>query len=282
MAADTALGMRIDTEEAARLAGDAANATAILAEETARMAADAALSTRIDAIEIEAAGNIGDLDMLTTDIKTTIVAAINEVDAHNNATQLALENEVTRAMAAEAAVQAAAFADATAKANAAQSAAQMYADGIVATEATARIAGDATNAAAIAAETTARMAADTALGIRIDEETARAIAEETLLSDRILGEAQKRAIDIAAVRESYDATNYTFQSGVAATTHTITHNLNADFVTFTVLVERPDGSYRNDIVSVEETNSNTLTIFLTVASKVKVAVHSMRLLGALA
>ena len=68
---------------------------------------------------------------------------------------------------------------------------------------------------------------------------------------------------------------FTFQAGVSATTHTVAHNLAADFVTFTVLVERADGSYRNDIVSVEEFDSNTLKVYLSEAAKVKVAVQSM-------
>jgi len=79
----------------------------------------------------------------------------------------------------------------------------------------------------------------------------------------------------ASIRSDYNSKNFTFQSGVAATTHTITHNLAADFVTFTVLVERSGGGYRNDIVSVEETTSNTLTVYLSEAAKIKIAVQSM-------
>ena len=42
-----------------------------------------------------------------------------------------------------------------------------------------------------------------------------------------------------------------------------------------VYVEGDDGKYRNDIVAVEETNNNTLTIGLTESRKVKVAVVSL-------
>jgi hypothetical protein len=41
------------------------------------------------------------------------------------------------------------------------------------------------------------------------------------------------------------------------------------------LVERAGGLYRNDIVSVEETSSNVLTVYLAEASKIKIAIHAM-------
>ena len=69
--------------------------------------------------------------------------------------------------------------------------------------------------------------------------------------------------------------NFTTQTATAAVTHVIAHNLAASFVTFTVLVERADGTYRNDIVSIEETDTNTLTVYLTEARKIKIAVQSM-------
>ena len=86
--------------------------------------------------------------------------------------------------------------------------------------------------------------------------------------------ADRTAAD-AAIRSDYNARIYTQQTAVAATTHVIAHNLGASFVTFTVLVERADGSYRNDIVSVEETDTNTLKVYLAEASKIKIAVQSM-------
>ena len=109
----------------------------------------------------------------------------------------------------------------------------------------------------------------------VSAEVSRAQAAEVALGGRIDTEAAARAAADSAIRSAYNATNFTYQSGVAATTHTVAHGLGADFVTFTVMVERADGSYRNDIVSVEETNSNTLTVYLTEAAKIKIAVHTM-------
>jgi hypothetical protein len=40
-------------------------------------------------------------------------------------------------------------------------------------------------------------------------------------------------------------------------------------------VERAGGKYRNDIVSVEETDRNTLTVHLSESAKVKIAVVTM-------
>jgi hypothetical protein len=146
---------------------------ALKLEETNRVADVTGLDTRVTTVETQVNGKIGDLTTLTTDAKTSLVAAINEVDAN------------------------------------------------------------------VAAEATARAVADT------------------------------------AIRSDYNATNFTFQSGVAATTHVVTHNLDADFVSFTVMIERDDGTYRNDIVSVAETSRNILTVYLSESSKIKMAVHSM-------
>jgi hypothetical protein len=190
-AADTVLQGNIDSEATARAAADTTNANAITAETTrataaeginsaaiiseatARTAADTALDGRVTTVEGQVSGKIGDLTTLTTDTKSSLVAAINEVDAN------------------------------------------------------------------VGAEATARAAAD------------------------------------AAIRTDYNARNFTFQSAAAATTHVVTHNLDSAFVSFTIMIEREDGTYRNDIVSVAETSSNVLTVYLSESSKIKLSVHSM-------
>jgi len=88
-------------------------------------------------------------------------------------------------------------------------------------------------------------------------------------------EATTRAAADASIRTDYNAKRYTYQSAIAALTHTVTHNLNASFVDFSVLVERPNGLYRNDVVSVEEFDSNTLKVYLASAQKIKIAVTNM-------
>ena len=79
--------------------------TAIVQGLDDNIVADEALDDRITELESKVGGNMGDLATLTTDAKDTIVAAINEVDAHIDAEVLAREtavsDEQTRAETAE-------------------------------------------------------------------------------------------------------------------------------------------------------------------------------------
>ena len=74
---------------------EAALTNALNTEIAARIAGDSSLDTRVTAVESQVNGKVGDLTNLTTDAKDTIVAAVNEIDANINA-------EVARATAAEA------------------------------------------------------------------------------------------------------------------------------------------------------------------------------------
>lgn len=77
------------------------------------------------------------------------------------------------------------------------------------------------------------------------------------------------------IRSDFNDLFYTETTSVAATTHTISHNLNAAYVDFTVLVDNGSGIYVNQIVPVTETNANTLTIELTLARNIKIAVQKV-------
>lgn len=100
-------------------------------------------------------------------------------------------------------------------------------------------------------------------------------AADTALNNLISQEVTNRTNAVSLVRTDYNAKRYTYQSATAATTHTVAHNLNTAFVDFSVMVERPNGLYRNDVVSVEEFDSNTLKVYLASAQKIKIAVTSM-------
>lgn len=67
-----------------------------------------------------------------------------------------------------------------------------------------------------------------------------------------------------------NAQRFTYQSSAAAVEHVITHNLDSLFVTVDVWTEGEDGKYRKDIVDIEETNANSVTVRLTESAKVKV------------
>jgi hypothetical protein len=83
------------------------------------------------------------------------------------------------------------------------------------------------------------------------------------------------ADSVSTFKSDFNARRATFQAASAATEHTFTHNLNNAYVDFTVMVEREDGSWRNDVVGVQHYDNNTLKIFLSVARKVRVSATSM-------
>ena len=231
--------------------------TADLAAETAaREAADTALDGRVSTVEGQVNGKIGDLTSLTTDAKSTIVAAVNEVDAH-------VDSEAARAQAAEAQL----TTDLLAEISRAQAAeAQLTTD--LGAEAAARQAADATLTTNLAAEATRAQAAEATL--------TAAVAQE--VSDRqaaVSAEAVARAAADTAIRSDVNAGKFVFTAFAAALTHTVQHNLNTSPVLVSVYTEGDDGKFRNDIVAVEETNNNTITIDLTESRKVKVAVMSL-------
>lgn len=109
----------------------------------------------------------------------------------------------------------------------------------------------------LTSEASTRSAADTTLQSNIDAEVAARTAADT------------------AIRSDYNARRFTFASASAATQHTVTHNLNSQFVDFTVWVQRADGSWRNDIVSVKATDANSMDVYLSSAANVRLSVTSM-------
>ena len=188
-------------------------------EVAARKAADTALDGRVSTVEGQVNGKIGDLTTLTTDAKSTIVGAVNELDAHVDA-------EVARAQAAEQ---------------------QLTTD--------------------LLAEISRAQAAETALSASI----AQVAVDQTAVAN----EASARAAADSAIRSDVNAGKFVFVASSAALTHTVQHNLNTSPVLVSVYTEGDDGKFRNDIVAVEETNDNTITIGLTESRKVKVAVMSL-------
>ena len=216
----------VTTEANARTAADTGlqnsidGLTSDLATEVAdRKAADTALDGRVSTVEGQVNGKIGDLTTLTTDAKSTIVGAVNELDAHVDA-------EVARAQAAEQ---------------------QLTKD--------------------LLAEISRAKAAETALSASV----AQVVADQTAVAD----EASARAAADSAIRSDVNAGKFVFVASSAALTHTVQHNLNTSPVLVSVYTEGADGKFRNDIVAVEETNNNTITIGLTESRKVKVAVMSL-------
>jgi len=306
VAAINELDADVQAEVAARTASGAAlqgNIDTVQAnveaEEAARIAADADLQASIDAEAAARAAATGDLSTLTTAAKGNLVAALNEIDAQVDAMgavsegrldamqaeidaeEVARAEAVTALQASVAAVQAEVDAEEVARADA-DTALQAAIDA----EVQARTTAVAAVQAEVDAEEVARADADTALQAAIDAEAAaRAAADGDLstLSTTAKGSLVAAINEVSALagegtaslQEAINATKFGFTSQAPALTHTVTHNLNASPLMVSVFVQGDDGIYRNDIVAVEETTANSLTIGLTESRNVKVAVMSL-------
>lgn len=272
-------------------------------EATTRASADTALDSRLTTVESQASGKIGDLTTLTTIVKTDLVSAINELDsdivaeaaarvtaisteaAARSAADTTLTTdliaEVSRAEAAEGVLQGNIDSEAAARA-----AADTALQNNINTEASARAAADTTLTNALATEVARAEAAEVVLTTAVSDEAARATAAEVVLQGNITAEAAARvAADSAeataratadtAIATAVNAGKFSYTADAAALTHTIAHNLNTSPVLVSVYVQGDDGKYRNDMVAVEETDNNTITIGLTESRKVKIAVLSL-------
>lgn len=85
------------------------------------------------------------------------------------------------------------------------------------------------------------------------------------VADRVDALEQSAGSALAAI----NAQRFTYQSTAAAVEHLIDHNLNSLFVAVDVWTEGDDGKYRKDIVEIEETNANRVTVRLTESAKIK-------------
>jgi hypothetical protein len=243
------------------LASEVARAQAAEAAEASRaQAAEAAEASRAQAAEL----------VLTNDLASEVSRAqAAELVLTNGLAQevadrtAAVAAEASRAQAAEATL----TSDLAAEVARAQ-AAELVLTNDLASEAAARI-------AAVSAEQTRAQAAEATLTSDLASEVSRAQAAELVLTNDLATEVAARTAADSAIRSDYNATMFTFQSGAAANTHIVAHGLNASFVDFTVLVERANGTYRNDVVSVEEVDTNTLKVYLSSAQNIKMSVRSM-------
>lgn len=88
-----------------------------------------------------------------------------------------------------------------------------------------------------------------------------------------------------AVRDAYDATIFTYESTVAAATHVLTHNLGSPFIDFSVMIQRADGFWYNDIASIQMDSvdpTNKATLYLSSALNVRVIARSAVKIGLVA
>ena len=128
--------------------------------------------------------------------------------------------------------------------------------------ATAAIAAEQARAEGV--EATLRTDVDAANAAVVDEET-RAKAAEDALALKI----EDAGNLMSAFMGAFNSQRKTFLAPAVALTHTFTHNLDTTDVAISVMVKGDDGIFRNDIIAYEETDSNTVTFFLTEARIIK-------------
>lgn len=305
--ADTGFVVDIDTTFKARVTSLEGG---VAAEEAARQATDAALAAEVS----RATGVEGSLASLTTDAKSNLVAAINEVQSEiiseTSARIAAVDAEASARAAADAQLTSDLAAETSARiaADTAETSARQAADAVlqaaIDAEQTARVAGDAALTASLAAETTARQAADAQLTSDLAAEVTRATAAEAALQAAINTEASARAAadgdlstltttaktdlvsainevkslagdGVASLVTQLNSYRYTFTSSVAATSFTITHGLGSTLVDVCVWIDRGDGVWRNDMAAVSILDGTSVKVDLTAARNVRVTVEKM-------
>lgn len=258
--------------------------TAITNEVTRAQGAETTLQSNIDAEVTRAEGVEGTLASLTTDAKTNLVAAINEVDAHADANATAISAETTRATGVEGTL---ASLTTTAKGNLVAAINEVNA--AVATETTratgvegslASLTTDAkgTLVAAINevdahadAANTAAAAVDTKVGSLSSLTT----TDKTDIVSAINEVAAAAGTGTGALKTQINSQRYVMTASSASLTHVITHGLGSAYTAVQVWVKGDDNVFRNDIVAVEETSSNQITVTLTESRIIKVAIQAL-------
>ena len=95
-------------------------------------------------------------------------------------------------------------------------------------------------------------------------------------SDALAQEVTDRTAAVTSLTSAINNSTYTFESTVAATSHTITHNLADAFVTVAMWVKQADGTYKNDIGQITLNTNSQLTVDLTVAKNIRVVVTASK------
>ena len=233
--------------------------TAVSNEASARSTADSNLQSELDATQAGAGlgtdGSYtanGSTNYLTT--ATTLVEADEALDAQIKSVADSVAGSITTGISGL-----------QSEVDATQAAAGLNADGSFSAHSGSNYIDSATTMKGVDAALDAQIAASHSELDSLISDVEGDLATET--AARISGDS--------AIRSAVNSTKFTFQSTSTATTHTISHNLNSNFLVVQVMVLGDDGLYANDLVPVEETDANTLTCYLTEARHVRVSVMSM-------
>ena len=276
--AELAIGLNTDGTLAAYTGTTYLNAATTI--KGATVALDTAVKAEVDrAVAVE-----GALASLTTDAKGNLVAAINEVDAHADATQAELDVTQTGAgLASSGAYVAQGAYDAEANANGAYyiGAATSLANADKILDAALKTESDR----AIAAEgslSSLTTAAKGNLVSAINEHDAEIGDLSTLTTTETgtlvgaINEVKALAGDgVNALKTAINNARTSYTSATAATVHNITHSLGSTLVDVCVWIDRGDGVWRNDMAGVSIVDANSVKVELTAARNVRVTIEKM-------
>lgn len=237
--------------EVSRATGAEGTLTTNLGAEVSRATgAEGTLTTNLAAEVSRATGVEGTLSSLTTAVKTDLVSAINSEAARAAAAEgvngSAISAEVSRATAAEG-VNASAISAEVSRATAAEG----------------------VNASAISAEVTRAEAAEGVLTTDLGDITTLTTTNKTSAVAAINELVAAAGEGAGALKAAINAQRFTYLAVSGALSFVVSHGLNSAFVAVTVLVKGDDGVFRNDMVAVEETDSNTTTVTLTESRIIK-------------
>tara|TARA_B100001094_G_scaffold181829_1_gene176196 strand:+ start:12293 stop:15394 length:3102 start_codon:yes stop_codon:yes gene_type:complete len=254
-----AIAQEVTDRTAAVTAEASARSSADTAEASARTSADTALQSELDATQSGAGlgtdGSYtanGSTNYLAS--ATSLVSADEALDAQIKSVADSVSGSITTGISGL-----------QSEVDATQAAAGLNADGSFSAHSGSNYIDSATTMKGVDAALDAQIAASHSELDSLISDVEGDLSTET--AARISGDS--------AIRSAVNSTKFTFQSTSTATTHTISHNLNSNFLVVQVMVLGDDGLYANDLVPVEETDANTLTCYLTEARHVRVSVMSM-------
>ena len=308
-AADTAIQAALTAEAQLRADGDTALENRITeyvngqiaadniqdqAEVAARIAADAAIQAELDLTQATVGLKTdGSLDPITTsnyiNDATTVLGAVMTLDGSLKTVADNLASEITTRTTAEAALAASIQTEATTR-SASDLAQQQELDNI---EAGAGLETDGTylaptnsnylNTSASLKDADFKLDAavkavdDKAIAAQasISAEVTRATAAEQALSDRIDSVQSAGSTATTALKTQINNTVFNVKTLVPQLTHVITHNLGAEFIQWSLLVQAADLSWNSDIVGFTEVDNNTVRIELSESSNIKLSIKKM-------
>lgn len=117
--------------------------------------------------------------------------------------------------------------------------------------------------------------ADSKLDTSLKAEADRAQAAEADLQTAIDTVSELAGEGTTALKDAINAQRMFFTSQAPALQHVITHNMSTRALLIDIYAKGEDGLYRNDLVAITKTSANVITIDMTEAQDIEVAIQAM-------